>query len=332
MVEALPAEQIAPEISVVVPLYNEEDNVAALAIRLREALRSTARSYEIIFVDDGSADRTLELARQAQTGESDLRIVQLQGNFGQTAALAAGFDHARGEIVIAMDGDLQDDPAEIPRFLEKMNEGYDVVSGWRQERSENVVLRLLPSRAANWMMRVLSGLPVRDFGGTFKAYRANLLRSMIVYGQLHRFMPVLAHEAGAKMCEIPIAFPARAKGKSKYGFGRRTLTVFFDLIRLKFLISFFARPLQVFGVIGLATLLCGGVIFAWLIYERLFHGLSLTTTHGPLFIVSIFAMLAGLQIFTFGLLGEMIVRLFYSHRNNKIYRVRRVWETPPKPR
>jgi len=326
MVEASPAEQSAREISVVVPFYNEEDCITELAGRLRKALRGTGRSYEIIFVDDGSTDRTLELARQAQTGESDLRVVQLQGRFGQMAALVAGFDQARGEIVIAMDGDLQHDPAEIPKFLAKMDEGYDLVSGWRQERTENVVLRLLPSRAANWMMRKLSGVPVRDFGSTFKAYRANLLRSMIVYGQLHRFMPVLAHEAGAKMCEIPIAFPARSKGKSKYGFGRRTLTVFFDLIRLKFLVSFFARPLQVFGLMGLLLLLCGGGIFAWLVYERLFRGLSLTTTHGPLFIVSIFAMLAGLQIFTFGLLGEMIVRLFYSHRNNKIYRVRRVWE------
>ena len=320
-----------PEISVVVPLFNEEDCVTELAARLRAALRQTGRPYEIIFVDDGSQDQTFERARQAQAGETDLCIVQLQGNFGQTAGLAAGFDHARGDIVIAMDGDLQHDPAEIPRFLEKMDEGYDVVSGWREKRVDNLLIRRLPSLAANWMMRAMSGIPIHDFGTTYKAYRTNVLRSMIIYGQLHRFLPVLAHRAGARICEIPIKNIVRPQGLSKYGLVKRALTVFFDLIGLNFISFFFSRPLQVFGLIGLLIALMGAGVFSWLVFERQFHGHPLMEYRPPLFIISIFSMLAGLQIFTFGLLAEMIVRLFYSHRENKIYRVRRVWE-PPSPR
>lgn len=328
MVDVSPAEQSGPEISVVVPLYNEEECVTELVARLRQALRGTGRSYEIVLVDDGSTDRTLELARQAQANESDLCIVQLQGNFGQTAGLVAGFDHARGEIIIAMDGDLQHDPAEIPKFLEKIDEGYDVVGGWRKQRMDNLLLRRIPSRVANWLMRKLSGVGIHDFGTTFKAYRANVVHSMVIYGQLHRFLPVLAHEAGARICEIPISNIVRPKGTSKYGLGKRTLTVFFDLIRLKFLISFFGRPLQVFGTIGLLTLLTGAGIFSWLLFMRFYYNLSLTRHFTPLLIISIFAIVAGLQIFSLGLLGEMVVRLFYSHRQNKIYRVRRVWNPP----
>jgi glycosyltransferase involved in cell wall biosynthesis len=317
-----------PEISVVVPLYNEEDCVAELASQLRAALRKTGRAYEIIFVDDGSKDRTLERARQAQAGETDLRIVQLQGNFGQTAGLAAGFDHARGEIVIAMDGDLQHDPAEIPNFLEKIDEGFDVVSGWREKRVDNLFLRRIPSRIANWMMRKLSGLNIHDFGTTYKAYRTNVLRSMIIYGQLHRFLPVLAHRYGASICEIPIKNIVRPKGLSKYGLAKRAVTVFFDLIRLNFITFFFSRPLQVFGLLGLLISLTGAGLFTWLVLEKLLYARGLMVYRPPMFIISIFSMLAGLQIFTFGLLAEMIVRLFYSHRENKIYRVRRVWEAP----
>jgi glycosyltransferase involved in cell wall biosynthesis len=327
-VEKTPTEQNGPEISVVVPLYNEEDCMAELTLRLRETLRQTGRRYEIVFVDDGSTDRTLERARQAQANERDLRVVQLQGNFGQTAALVAGFDHARGEIVITMDGDLQHDPAEIPKFLEKIDEGYDIVSGWRKQRVDNLLMRRIPSRIANWAMSRLSGINIHDFGTTFKAYRANILRSMVIYGQMHRFLPVLARKAGASICEIPIKNVVRPKGISKYGLTRRTLTVFFDLIRLKFLISFFARPLQVFGTVGLLTMLAGGGIFTWLVFEKIFYARGLMIYRPPMFIISIFSILAGLQIFTFGLLGEMIVRLFYSHRENKIYRVRRVWDVP----
>ncbi|KPL08726.1 glycosyl transferase [candidate division BRC1 bacterium SM23_51] len=331
MADQAASEETRPEISVVVPLYNEEASVIELVAQLRKTLRLIGRDYEIVLVDDGSTDRTLERARQTQAGESDLRIVELQGNFGQTAALVAGFDHARGEIVISMDGDLQHNPAEIPRFLEKIDEGYDVVSGWRKQRVDSLLLRRVPSRAANWLMAKLSGIDLHDFGTTFKAYRANVLRSLVIYGQLHRFLPVLAGRAGARICEIPISNAVRPNDRSKYGLGR-TFTVFFDLIRLKFLTSFFAHPLQVFGTLGLLIMLAGGAIFTWLVCMRLFYGLGLMTYRAPMFIVSVFAIVAGLQIFTLGLLGEMLVRLYYSNRRNLLYTVRRVWKAPPPPR
>jgi len=320
------AQEWRPEVSVVVPVYNEEDSVEELLNCLSETLRATRRRYEIVLVDDGSSDHTLELAEQWQAKEPDLRILQLQGNFGQTAALVAGFDHVQGEIVIAMDGDLQHDPAEIPNFLEKIDQGYDVVSGWRKQRVDNLLLRRIPSRVANWIMAKLSGIDIHDFGTTFKAYRANVLRSMVIYGQMHRFLPALAQKVGARICEIPIKNIVRPKGASKYGLTRRTLTVFFDLIRLKFLTSFFARPLQVFGTIGILALVTGGGVFAWLLFMKFAYNVSLTRQYTPLLIISIFAIMAGLQLFSLGLVGEMVARLFYANRENKIYRVRRVLE------
>src|SRR3974390_271035 len=238
--------------SIVVPLYNEEANVTPLYVRLTQVMEEFDEPYEIVFIDDGSRDDTANILHRISASDSRVRVVMLRRNFGQTAALKAGFDAARGDIIISMDGDLQHDPEEIPAFVAKLEEGYDIVSGWRAQRRDKWVTRRLPSRIANWMMAKLSGVALHDFGTTFKAYRRETIKSIPLYGELHRFIPALAAFSGARIAEIPINNPPRKNGKSNYGLSR-TLHVFLDLLSIKFLLDYSTRPLHFFGPIGLLS-------------------------------------------------------------------------------
>jgi glycosyltransferase involved in cell wall biosynthesis len=311
------------EISVVVPFFNEEENVPLLAAELRAVLEEMGRSYELVLVDDGSTDGTWERIRALHAESPRVVGVRLLGNQGQTAALAAGFDRARGRIVISMDGDLQHDPREIPKFVAGIDEGYDLASGWRAQRRDDYWRRQVPSKLANRAMAVLSGIPLRDFGTTFKAYRREILENVRLYGQFHRFIPVLAQRMKPRIIEIPIEDRPRLHGRSKYNL-RRTFTVFFDLIRLKFLTTYLTRPLQVFGSLGVLLGGSGSLILLWLILKKYLQGISIMEYRAPLFIFSILLTMAGLQLFTMGLLGEMLVKLHHEQPGTRCYVVAEV--------
>src|SRR6202522_853919 len=251
-----------PKYSIVVPFHNEEENVTALYDRLKAVMEQIGDSFELVLVDDGSSDRTYKLLEEIAAVDSRVLVVKLRRNFGQTSALAAGFDHASGDYVLAMDGDLQHDPNDIPAFLEKLDEGYDVVSGWRKVRIDNFILRRIPSAGANWIMARLSGVPIHDFGTTFKAYRHEVIQNIPLYGQMHRFIPALACLYGATICEVPIRNANREHGKSHYGIGR-TFRVFFDLMTIRFLYKYMSRPLHFFGGFGTLAIVIGSTISAW---------------------------------------------------------------------
>ncbi len=306
--------------SIVVPLHNEEDNVTELYDRLKAVMEAQPETFELVFVDDGSSDRTFALLQEISTVDSRAAVVKLRRNFGQTSALAAGFDNARGEYVIAMDGDLQHDPADIPRFLEKIEEGYDIVSGWRKERIDNLWLRRIPSRVANWLMARLSGVDIHDFGTTFKGYRRELLAQVPLYGELHRFIPALASWHGATICEIPIRNTVRERGNSHYGLGR-TFRVFFDLITIRFLLRYLSRPLHFFGTLGMLGILAGGGIGLGLLVEKLLWRTTLMGQHGPLMIFGAVLIIAGVQLLALGLLGEMQARHFFGASGQVPYSV-----------
>ncbi len=312
-----------PKYSIVVPFHNEEASITELYDRLRTVMEASGESFEMVFVDDGSTDRTAELLQQLVAVDSRVTVVKLRRNFGQTSALAAGFDHARGEFIIAMDGDLQHDPADIPLFLEKLAEGYDIVSGWRKQRVDNLWLRRIPSRIANWLMARLSGVDIHDFGTTFKAYRRDLLARVPLYGELHRFIPALASWHGATICEIPIRNVVRERGNSHYGLSR-TLRVFFDLITIRYLLRYASRPLHFFGPVGMLCFFAGSVLAAWLLVLKVLYGQPVMLEHGPLMIFSTVLILAGMQMLALGLLGEMQVRHYHEPSRTGPYTVERV--------
>ena len=312
-----------PKYSIVVPLHNEQENVAELYDRLKAVMEASGESFEIVLVDDGSRDGTFDLLREVAAIDSRVTVVRLRRNFGQTSALAAGFDHARGEYVIAMDGDLQHDPADIPLFLEKIAEGYDIVSGWRKQRIDNLWLRRIPSRTANWLMAKLSGVDIHDFGTTFKAYRREILQQVPLYGEMHRFIPALASWYGASICEVPIRNVNRGRGASHYGISR-TFRVFFDLLTIRFLLRYLARPLHFFGTVGMLGILAGMGVTGWLLVEKFLRHQSVMTQHGPLMIFGAVLLLAGLNLLAIGLLGEMQVRHFHDPSQRAPYSVARV--------
>jgi glycosyltransferase involved in cell wall biosynthesis len=312
-----------PRYSIVVPLHNEQENVTDLYDRLKAVMEVHGESFEIVLVDDGSRDRTFHLLREIAAVDSRVTVVKLRRNFGQTSALAAGFDHSRGEYIIAMDGDLQHDPADIPLFLEKIAEGYDIVSGWRKARIDNLWLRRIPSRCANWLMAKLSGVKIHDFGTTFKAYRREVLEQVPLYGEMHRFIPALASWYGASIVEVPISNVNRERGASHYGISR-TFRVFFDLITIRFLLRYLARPLHFFGTLGMLSILGGGGVAGWLLVEKFLHHADVMTQHGPLMIFAAVLLLAGLNLLAVGLLGEMQVRHYHEPTRRAPYSVDRL--------
>jgi glycosyltransferase involved in cell wall biosynthesis len=309
--------------SVVVPFFNEQENITPLYMKLTEVMDALGEPYELVFVDDGSRDGTFTILSDIYQHDPSVNLVRLRRNFGQTAGLAAGFDFACGEIIISMDGDLQHDPEEIPRFLEKIEEGYDLVSGWRHERRDHWLMRQIPSRVANWMMATLSGIKLHDFGTTFKAYRREIIQEIQLYGELHRFIPALAGSLGAKIAEIPIADLERRSGKSNYGIGR-TVRVFLDLIVVKFLLDYSTRPLQFFGLLGMGGTGLGFVVAAFLVYEKLNRHVPVMTEHGPLMLLAVALFVSGMQFVSIGLLGEIMARTYYESQNKPIYALREV--------
>src|SRR5271166_6238036 len=310
-------------VSIVVPFHNEESNVTELYDRLRTVMEGMDRDYQFVFVDDGSTDLTYKLLKEVALIDARVSVVRLRRNFGQTAALAAGFAHCGGEYVIAMDGDLQHDPADIPKFLEKLEEGYDIVSGWRKHRIDNLWLRRIPSRCANWLMAKLSGVNIHDFGTTFKAYRRELLSQLPLYGEMHRFIPALASAYGASICEIPIHNNHRKHGVSHYGISR-TFRVLFDLITIRFLLRYMSRPLHFFGRLGLINMAAGSGLALWLLTWKIIYGISIVQQHGLLMVFAAVLILVGLQVLALGLLGELGVWQYFNPSARKPYSVSEV--------
>jgi len=307
--------------SIVVPLYNEAANVTPLYVRLTQVMTGLDEPYEIVFVDDGSTDDTLKMLDEIGESDSRVRIIALRRNFGQTPALKAGFDAACGEIIISMDGDLQHDPEEIPAFVAKIAEGYDIVSGWRAERRDTWLTRRLPSRMANWMMAKLSGVEVHDFGTTFKAYRREIIKNIPLYGELHRFIPALAAWSGARITEIPINNPPRKNGKSNYGLSR-TFHVFLDLLSTKFLLDYSTRPLHFFGFFGLMFAGAGTVMGCFLAFKKLVLHQAILLQNGPLMFAATLLILVGVQILCLGLVAEILSHTYYESQGKPIYAVR----------
>jgi len=309
-------------LSIVIPVHNEEPSILPLYDRLTRVLESIRKPYEIIFIDDASTDRSFDLLSNLVETDGRLKVIRLRRNFGQTAALAAGFHEARGDVIVSMDGDLQHDPADLPALLAKIEEGYDIASGWRKHRVDNALTRRLPSRIANWLMAKASGIELHDFGTTFKAYRAEILKEINLYGELHRFIPALASFYGARIAEVPIRNTVRNTGGSHYGLGR-TLHVLFDILTIKFLLSYFTRPMHFFGKLGTAGTVTGGGILAYLLALKV-AGREILIEHGPLMLAGSILLLAGLMMFSTGLLGEVLMRTYFESQGRRIYAVREI--------
>lgn len=309
--------------SIVVPFFNEQENIPPLYMKLTEVMDSIGEPYELVFVDDGSKDNTFKVLSDIYEHDRRVNLIRLRRNFGQTPALKAGFDFARGEVIVSMDGDLQHDPEEIPKFLEKIEEGYDLVSGWRYARRDHWLMRQIPSRTANWLMAKLSGVDLHDFGTTFKAYRREILSEIQLYGELHRFIPALASTTGARIVEVPIENLQRKAGKSNYGISR-TIRVFLDLLMVKFLLDYSTRPLQFFGLLGIGGTGAGLLIGAYVLFEKLYYRMSVMQQHGPLMLLSIALLVSGIQFISMGLLGEIMARTYYESQNKPIYALREV--------
>jgi glycosyltransferase involved in cell wall biosynthesis len=310
-------------LSVVIPIHNEEPSILPLYDRLTAVLEKLRRPYEIIFVDDASTDRSFDLLANLAETDARMKVVRLRRNFGQTAALAAGFDESQGSVIISLDGDLQHAPEDIPALLAKIDEGYDIASGWRKNRIDNAVTRKLPSRIANWLMAKASNVELRDFGTTFKAYRAEILKDVNLYGELHRFIPALAALYGARIAEVPIRNTLRESGGSHYGLGR-TVRVMFDIFTVWFLLKYFTRPMHFFGKWGLVSAGVGGGLLAWLAALKIWTGQDIIQEHGPLIALGGLALVTGVILFCTGLLGEVLTRTYFESQGRRIYAVREI--------
>ncbi|MCC5651566.1 glycosyltransferase family 2 protein [Nostoc sp. XA013] len=312
---------IVPDVSVVVPIHNEVESLPLLLDAIASTLSSSQVNYEIICVDDGSTDGSGDfLKKEAQT-RTDLKAVILRRNYGQTAAMAAGFYYAVGKAIVTLDADLQNDPADIPMLLAKLDEGYDLVSGWRQKRQDGAVSRLLPSKIANWLIRRSTSVNIHDYGCSLKAYRAELLADMNLYGELHRFLPALAYIEGARITEMPVRHHARRFGRSKYGIWR-TFRVLMDLLTILFMKKFLTRPMHVFGLLGLISMVWGTAIGIYLTFVKLALGQMIGNR--PLLILAVLLLVTGVQLFCFGLLAELLMRTYHESQGRPIYRVREV--------
>jgi len=309
-------------LSVVVPLFNEVQTIQELHRRLSSVLYLIGLPSEILYVDDGSTDGTVEALEAIEARDGDVRLIRLARNYGQTAALAAGFDAAQGDVIVAMDGDLQHEPEEIPKLLAKLSEGYDIVSGWRAHRVDGLWTRRLPSKAANWMMARLSGVSLHDFGTTFKAYRAPVIKRIRLYGDLHRFIPALASWGGARIAEVPIANIPRPQSQSHYGLSR-TWRVAADLMTVRFLLRYVTRPLHLFGPIGFLSMLAGLLGGGWVFATKLLTGAPMFLAHGPLLLLSAVLIQTGVMLVGLGLLAELLTRIYMDGRQRRIYTVAR---------
>ena len=311
------------QLSIVLPIYNEVESIPHLLDELTPALETTGRTFEIICIDDGSRDGSFEELKKLRARDQRVRIIRFRRNFGQTAAFAAGFNRAQGDIVITMDADLQNDPADIPALLAKMDEGYDIVSGWRVKRWRegfwSILTRKVPSKIANWLISTGTGVSLHDYGCALKAYRAEVVKSINLYGDLHRFIPAIASYLGVAVAEVPVNYRSRQFGRSKYGLGRIT-RVLLDLLTVRFLLSYSTRPIQIFGLLGLVTFALGVVVGIYLTIMKLAYGIALAER--PMLLLAILLVMIGVQLVTMGLLGEMVVRTYHESQNKPIYTVR----------
>lgn len=312
---------IMPDVSVVVPVHDEVESLPHLLEAISSTLNAIGLSYEVICVDDGSKDGSTELLKELAYKRGDLKSVILRRNYGQTAAMAAGFNFAIGKVVVTMDADLQNDPADIPMLLAKLEEGYDLVSGWRKQRQDAALTRLLPSKIANWLIGKITDVKIHDYGCSLKVYRAELVADMNLYGELHRFLPALAYIEGARITELPVRHHARRFGRSKYGLSR-TFRVLMDLLTIAFMKKFLTRPMHVFGLLGLLSMLSGGAMGIYLTFVKLFLGQDIGNR--PLLILAVLLLVTGVQLFCFGLLAELLMRTYHESSGRPIYRVREV--------
>ena len=309
------------DVSVVIPLLNEEKNIPILYDELTGTLQQTGLEYELVFIDDGSRDGGLDILEGLQHEDSHICVVSLRKNFGQTAAMTAGFDMAEGEIIIAMDADLQNDPADIPMLLEKINEGYDMVTGWRYNRQDPFFSRKLPSKIANRIISFATGVRLHDYGCTLKAFRRDVIKNIKLYGEMHRFIPAIASAMGVSIAEVKVNHRSRRFGTSKYGISR-TLRVILDLITVKFLLNYSTRPIHVFGTIGFLSGSVGVLMAIVLTFQRQFYGIPLSDR--PLLLLAVLLIFVGVQFITIGLVAEMLARTYHESQNKPTYYVRRI--------
>ncbi|MCW9681313.1 glycosyltransferase family 2 protein [Dolichospermum planctonicum UHCC 0167] len=309
------------DVSVVIPIKDEVESLPLLLKAISSTLTASKLNYEIICVDDGSSDGSAEFLKEQAQIRTDLKVVILRRNYGQTAAISAGFNYATAKVIVTLDADLQNDPADIPMLITKLDEGYDLVSGWRQNRQDGALNRLLPSKIANWLIRGATSVYIHDYGCSLKAYRAELVADMNLYGELHRFLPALAYIEGARITEVPVRHHARRFGQSKYGISR-TFRVLMDLLTILFMKKFLTRPMHVFGLLGLISMVSGGGIGIYLTFVKLvFH---VDIGNRPLLILAVLLLVTGVQLFCFGLLAELLMRTYHESQGRPIYRVREV--------
>jgi glycosyltransferase involved in cell wall biosynthesis len=309
------------DLSIVVPVYNEEENLKRLYARLNPILEELGLDYEIILIDDGSRDRSYEIMRELHQLDSRVKVIHFRRNFGQTAAFAAGFDYASGRVIITIDADLQNDPADIPKLLEGINKGNDIVSGWRYKRQDGFWLRRFPSKLANWLISKVTDVQLHDYGCSLKAYRSDVVKNINLYGELHRFIPALASSVGAKVLELPVNHFPRQYGTSKYGISR-TVRVILDLLTVRFMLSYSVRPMQFFGLAGFLGIILGSGIGVYLTGVKLL--LDQNIGDRPLLLLAILLVVVGIQLLTMGLLGEMVMRAYYETQNKSIYHIREI--------
>jgi len=307
-------------ISVIIPLLNEEENIPILYQELTDVLSGTGLEYELIFVDDGSTDRSYSILLDIQKCDDHLIIISFRRNFGQTAALSAGFDHARGDMIITMDAYLQNDPRDIPRLIEKLGEGYDLINGWRFDRKDPFINRRLPSIIANWVISTTTHVKLHDYGCTLKAFRKEITQNIRLYGEMHRFIPAIASGLGAAIAEVKVNHRERRFGKSKYGISR-TIRVILDLITVKFLLSYSTRPIQVFGLLGFTSGMAGFLIAIVMTIQRQFYGIGIANR--PMLLLAILLMFIGLQFVSLGLIAELQSRTYHESQNKPIYVIRK---------
>jgi len=306
-------------LSIIIPVFNEQDNILPLHERVRAALERVASDYEVIFVNDGSTDATELHLKTVAAKDPRYKVVTFQRNFGQTAAMMAGIDFARGDVIIPLDGDLQNDPADIPRLLDKLAEGYDVVSGWRRNRMDAAVTRNFPSKVANWLISKISGVPLHDYGCSLKAYRKHVVKGVKLYGEMHRFIPIYASWQGGKVTEIPVSHFPRVRGRSKYGL-ERTVKVVLDLIVVKFLASYANKPIYIFGGFGLVSLAISFIAGLSALYLKFFESVSFILTPLPLLVALSF--ITGIMCILMGLIAEIIMRTYYESQGKQVYLVK----------
>lgn len=315
-----------PQVSAVVPVLNEQDNIGALCEQITQAL-ADKYDYEIIFVDDGSTDDSFAILSRLQESDSKVRVIRFRKNFGQTAALSAGFDHARGNTIVALDADLQNDPADIPKMIDKLEEGFDVVSGWRRKRHDKAITRLVPSKIANWLIAGITGVKLHDFGCTLKAYRREVIAETKLYGEMHRFIPALASWSGARICEVVVNHRPRTAGAAKYGLGR-TFKVVLDLITVKFLGSFSTKPIYIFGglgvLCGVGSVICGLAV----LYQKFISAQHLAMNRNPLLVLTAMLVTATIQFILMGLLAELLVRTYHESQKRPTYTIKEILGFP----